>query len=120
MNPYTESDIARVVEFTIMDSIRNLERINQSSSKKYVILTKLNLSLLYTSSLIYWEGDRLMIDANEVKFDMFISAMKDMLYYIKSLYMLDEQDLRDEEDTFLTNLEAQVQENISKMIGIII
>ncbi|MDD5377268.1 MAG: hypothetical protein PHH16_04085 [Candidatus Gracilibacteria bacterium] len=117
--PYTENDITRVVEFTIMDSIRNLERINQSSSKKYVILTKLNLSLLYSSSLIYWENDRLVIDANMVKFEIFLSAMKDMLDYIKNLYSLEEQDRSVEESRFLTNLEVQVQGNIARMIGVL-
>lgn len=120
VHPYTESDIARVVEFTIMDSIRNLERINQASSKKYVILTKLNLSLLYACSLIHWDKNKLIIDANQVKFEIFISAMKDLLYYIKDLYTLDEQTLRAKEDLFLEDLEVQIQENISKMIGIIL
>ncbi|MEA3387564.1 MAG: hypothetical protein U9Q66_04240 [Patescibacteria group bacterium] len=46
---YTESDISRVVEFTIMDSIRNLERIKQEKSFKYVVLTKINLMYLFAS-----------------------------------------------------------------------
>ena len=114
---YTEGDIARVVEFTIMDSIRNLERINTSSSKKYVILTKLNLSLLYSSWLIRWEDDMLVIDAVRDKFEIFISEMKDMLYYIENNYTLDEQALSDEEGKFLLQLETQVQDDIAKMIG---
>lgn len=118
-NPYTESDIARVVEFTVMDSIRNLERINELSSKKYVILTKLNLSFLSSSGLIYWEGDKLRMDTNREKFETFLSAMKDMLDYIRNLYTLDKETISDEESGFLASLETQVQENISKMIEII-
>jgi len=46
---YKESDISRVVGFTIMDSIRNLERIKQEKSFKYVVLTKINLMYLFAS-----------------------------------------------------------------------
>lgn len=102
-----------------MDSIRNLERINQSSVKKYVILTKLNLAFLFSSGLVYWENDKLAIDTSREKFEVFIFAMKDLLHYIQNLYILDEKSLSDEENKFLANLEVQVQENISKMIGII-
>ena len=68
-----------MVEFTVIDSIRNLERINQPSAKKYVILTKLNLSFLFTSGLIYWNrNNKLAINVDREKFEAFLSKMKDI------------------------------------------
>ena len=109
-----------MVEFTVIDSIRNLERINQPSAKKYVILTKLNLSFLFTSGLIYWNrNNKLAINVDREKFEAFLSKMKDMLDTIKNLYTLDEQTINDEETRFLANLDIQMQENISKMMDLI-
>lgn len=59
----------------------------------------------------------LVIDAVRDKFEIFISEMKDMLYYIENNYTLDEQALSDEEGKFLLQLETQVQDDIAKMIG---
>ncbi len=117
--PYALADIVRVVEFTVMDSIRNIERINDSSSKKYVILTKLNLSFMFSSGLLFWEDNELVINAGKENFETFIMSMKDMLSYIKILYEMDETTRLTEETSFLVRLESQIQEDISKMVEIL-
>lgn len=114
---YTPDEIKKVVEFTLMDSIRNLERINESSAKKYVILTKMNLMYLFESGLVSWENEVLKIDATDkAKFDMFLSALKDMLFTIQELYKLDDDSLKQAETKILEKIERHVGENIKKMI----
>jgi hypothetical protein len=56
------------------------------------------------------------MNANKDSFDSFLFAMKSMLYYIESNYYLSEKAMRREEDIFLANLEAQIQDNIARMI----
>lgn len=114
-NAYNEDDIRRVVEFTIMDSIRNLERMNESSAKKYVILTKMNLAYLFASELVYWENDKLIIDTDSTKFYTFVRWLKDMLFLIKDLYKFENEKLKEEEDKILTKIENNVWEHIKKM-----
>ncbi len=108
-----------MVEFTVMDSIRNIERINDSSSKKYVILTKLNLSFMFSSGLLFWEGEELVINAGKENFERFITSMKDILLYIKILYEMDETTRVTEETSFLERLELQTKKDISKMVEIL-
>lgn len=114
---YTPDEIKKVVEFTLMDSIRNLERMNESSAKKYVILTKMNLMYLFESGLVSWENEVLKIDATDkAKFDMFLSALKDMLFTIQELYKLDDNSLKQAETKILEKIERHVGENIKKMV----
>lgn len=114
---YSEEDIRRVIEFTVMDSIRNLERINESASKKYVILTKMNLSHLFANWLLQWEGDKLAIDSSKEKFEEFILAMRKALEYIKENYKLDDESLKKEEARYLIELEENIKENVWKMVS---
>ena len=46
---YSEENIERIVYFTIMDSIRSIERISLPESRKYVILMKSVLVPLFES-----------------------------------------------------------------------
>lgn len=118
-NPYTKEDISRVVEFTIMDSIRNLERISQEKSYKYLVLTKLNLFYLFESKLVYFNDDKLIIDTDSEKFDYFLNQMKKNLIDIKTLYKLDTKELLEREKDILGELDKQIMPTINKMIEII-
>lgn len=120
LNEYSQDDITRVIEFTIMDSIRNLERMNESSAKKYVILTKVNLAHLFASELVYWEDGKMVINPDKDKFYTFINWLKDMLYFIQNLYNLDDEKLKEEEVKVLEKIESHVWEHIEKMVWILV
>lgn len=130
---YSREDILRVVEFTLMDSIRNLERINQEKSFKYVVLTKINLLYLFASELVKFNDDwKMIIDADSKKFDTFIWNMKDMLSNIENIYSkysfewLDSDsinkvkiDLADFEKKYLNELDQQIMPIVNKMISLL-
>lgn len=113
---YTSDERRSIVEFTLMDSIRNLERMNEASAKKYVILTQMNLAYLFESGLVYWANGNLVIDTtDEVPFYTFLRGLKDMLFMIQELYALDDISLQQEEIKILEKIERYVGENIQKM-----
>lgn len=118
-NPYQEKDIRKIIEFTLMDSVRNIERRDQSSTKKYLILTKINLNYLFASGLIYWEGEKLVIDTNPSKFDTFIATMYEMLLNIQTFYTLDQASLQAIETQICSNLDAYVGYHINRMYSLI-
>jgi hypothetical protein len=102
-----------------MDSIRNLERISQEKSYKYLVLTKLNLFYLFESKLVYFNDDKLIIDTDSEKFDYFLNQMKKNLIDIKTLYKLDTKELLEREKDILGELDKQIMPTINKMIEII-
>jgi len=113
---YTRDDRKRIIEFTLMDSIRNLERMNETSAKKYVILTQMNLAYLFESGLVYWENAKLIINTtDEITFYTFLRGLKDMLFMIQELYALDEVSLQQAEIKILEKIERYAGENIQKM-----
>lgn len=116
---YKKEDITRIIEFTIMDSIRNLERIKQEKSFKYVVLTKINLMYLFASWLVEWEWEILTINASSENFNSFLSSMKDMIFTIKELYKLEDDKLKEKEELILSELDNIMMPNINKMIKVI-
>lgn len=113
--PYSQDNIKKVVEFTLMDSIRNIERMRDSSVKKYVILTKINVWYLFSSGLISWKNGVLEIDVDNEKFDIFLSGLKDMLYMIQELYQMDEVSWKQVEIKILEKIERHIWEDIQKI-----
>lgn len=116
---YEAFDIKKVVEFAVMDSIRNLERINDSSSKKYVILTKIILWALFDSEVLTWENDLLFINTESDRFDRFLGVMHDELDGIKMLYAMDDEQRIENEAFRLKINEEFVRDHISRMLKII-
>lgn len=120
IQPYSEQDISKVIEFAVMDSIRNLERINETSSKKYVILTKIILSALFDLDILTWdENGLLVIDTDKEKFDLFLEHMKDDLLWIKRIYTHTDTQREQEELFYLDALDAMVKKDVEKMIEVI-
>jgi hypothetical protein len=116
---YSNWDIKIVVDFTIMDSIRNLERIKEERSLKYVILTKVNLLNLFESGLIKFNWDNLETDLNNKKFDIFLLNQKKELDYIEKLYKLDNNEIIKQDQIYLKKLDEKVMWIINKMIDVL-
>lgn len=117
---YTSEDITKVIEFAVMDSIRNLERINETSSKKYVILTKIILSALFDLDILTWnENGLLVIDNDAGKFNLFLENMKDDLLWIQRIYTHTDEQREKEELFYLDTLDAMVEKDVEKMIEVI-
>lgn len=117
--PYQEEDIKKIIEFTLMDSIRNIERIHQASMKKYIILTKIVLASLFRSELVSWEWKNLRIDANQENFDFFLNELKSMLFAIQRIYTFEGEILESLEDKVLSKVNSTVWEHIWKITKIL-
>jgi len=116
---YEKEDISIIIEFTIMDSIRNLERISQERSLKYIILTKVNLRNLFKVGLVSFEENNLKLDLDNSKFDEFLLLQKQELENIKELYELTEQEIIEADTKYLAELDNEIMPIIHKMIKII-
>lgn len=118
---YTESDIKRIIDFTIVDSIRNLERIDQEKFEKYTILTKVNLMWLFSSGLVYFDDNNILqTNIDQEKFKLFLSSLKDVLFFIKKHYEnKDKESFEKEEQEFLVKIEKQTDSIIKKICLII-
>lgn len=113
---YSEENIERIVYFTIMDSIRSIERISLPESRKYVILMKSVLVPLFESWLVSIWDLWLLVDPNKEKFNIFLWSLKNLLFRIKELYTLD-NDLREaQESTILSNQNQKAQPFIEYII----
>jgi hypothetical protein len=116
---YSREDIERVVCFTIMDSLRTIERIDQGEYFKYTILMKVVLAPLFSSGLVTITPDGLHIDPNREKFDIFLSNLKDFLFEIQRIYTLDTTQMQWEEAIILEKLNKDTETIIAYISQII-
>lgn len=118
---YNDDEIKKIVEFAVMDSIRNIQRMDNPTFQKYLILTKVILFYLFENNLLeWWDNDRLTINTDSKLFLNFLENLKKELDYIKYLYELDDQTREQEENTYLQTLQSRIDNDIDKMYEIII
>jgi len=112
-SPYSPKDKEKVVLFTIMDSIRNIERMTQPEFKKYLILTRSILMPLFESWLVKIGDWWLELDMRDEFFDAFLSSLRTLLVDIQKLYTLDNKEIEERERVLLENIDKNSEEYIS-------
>ena len=121
VNEYSLDDIIKVVQFTIMDSIRNIQRMNNKTFEKYFILTKVILYFLFKSKLVSINSEWLKINANKTAFNSFLNTLRIELWFINSIYNRDlsNDELKKEEDDHLELIDQYILPIINEMYAII-
>ncbi len=118
---YNDDEIKKIVEFAVMDSIRNIQRMDNPTFQKYLISTKVILFYLFENNILeWWDDDRLTINTDSNLFLNFLGNLKKELDYIKYLYELDDQTREQEENNHLQNLQNKIDNDIDKMYEIIL
>ncbi len=116
---YSHNDIRKIVEFTIMDSIRTIQRKEKAPFQKYVILTKVILYHLFRNNLVMWKWDKLCINIDNLWFSWFLNSLKNELNFIKKLYSLDSNNREKKENDYLWFIDEKISLDIEKIYKIV-
>lgn len=110
---YYPEDIEIVTLFSVMDSLRNIERMDKPEYHKYFILTEVVLAYLFESWLLEIGENGLVIHPETYRFESFLTKTKDLLYKIRELYALDDITMKKWEDGFLGHIDTKAMPYIS-------
>jgi hypothetical protein len=119
--PFSESDRQRIVLFIVMDSLRMIERLGQPQYAKYTILMQSVLTPLFSTGLVRIIESGLELNVDKNNFNEFLEILRDLLFKIKELYLLDTGELSQQEKPIIEKLENDSKDYIdyiARVIGI--
>jgi hypothetical protein len=116
---YSLEKIDNTIKFLLFDSIRQFFRLKNPEHEQYGILLKIVIHNLFEFNLINWKEDQLCISSDKNNFYEYISNMKDILYFIKDIYIeYNENDIK-KENKFIESIEDNFEENLEKILKLI-
>ncbi len=102
--PFSESDRQRIVLFVVMDSLRMIERLGQPEFAKYTILMQSVLTPLFSTGLVRITESGLELNVDKNNFNEFLEILRDLLFDINELYLLDTDELSQQEKPIIERL----------------
>lgn len=116
---YNEEKIKWILQFCLVDSMRNLDRIEKPQYEQYTILTRAMLDWLHSNSLLSVdENDKFSINPNKENFTKFLDQMVELLGYIKSSYENESiEESKKSEENYINELVKKSDSFINKIIN---
>ena len=118
-DPLTPEKIKSELHFILVDTIRYIERREETQCYKYLVYTKLVLSHLFSSGLIFWDGGVLSISPTQKTYQKYLISMKNELYRIEEIYQNDidgDNSLtKNQVDEYIQKLDKKIDGNFRKM-----
>lgn len=117
--PLTSDEIRPIIDYMLVDMMRDIERHKNKQFHKYVTYTRIVVKNLFASGVLSWEGDRLVINSAPEKYSQHLQLMKQALDDVQKLYALDVANDASKSEApivaYIQQLETDSKGNFEKM-----